>query len=306
MLKFILRRLLGVIPVVFIIVTIIFFLIRLAPGDPAEIMLGLYANDQSVNQLRHELGLDLPLSQQYFSFIANLLRGDLGLSFRTDQPVINELAKAFPPTLQLAIASLLVALLFGLPAGLISATRRYSVFDHIFMFLAIIGVSMPVFWSGLLLMQFFSLYLGWLPVSGYGTWRHLVMPALAISAQTMAFIARLVRSEMLEILHQDYIRTARAKGLVEILVTYKHALPNAILPTITTLGMQFGKLLAGTVIIETIFAWPGLGRLMITSINARDFYTIQGSVILLAVIFVVVNLIVDILYCYLDPRIKYN
>lgn len=155
-------------------------------------------------------------------------------------------------------------------------------------------------------MQFFSLYLGWLPVSGYGTWRHLVMPALAISAQTMAFIARLVRSEMLEILHQDYIRTARAKGLVEILVTYKHALPNAILPTITTLGMQFGKLLAGTVIIETIFAWPGLGRLMITSINARDFYTIQGSVILLAVIFVVVNLIVDILYCYLDPRIKYN
>ncbi len=303
--KYFATRVLALIPVGLIIASIVFFLIRMAPGDPAEIVLGMYASPQAVSQLRAEMGIDQPIHVQYGRFLGNLVRGDLGKSYRTNRLVTAELSRAFGPTAMLASAAFLLALLIGIPAGVISSLRPYSWLDNGVMLMAIFGVSMPGFWLALILMLLFALYLGVLPAAGFGTPAHLVLPAVALSGGTMAVAARMVRSEMLEVMGQDFIRVARSKGLREQLVIYRHALKNAMLPVVTSLGVRFGTLLGGAVVTETIFAWPGLGTLMINAVYMRDYPIIQGVVILLATIYVTVNLVVDFCYAWLDPRIRY-
>lgn len=304
--RYLVHRLLTLVPVVVLVISIVFFAMRLAPGDPAEAMLGLYATPRGVESLRKELGLDRPLVVQYARFWSGLLRGNLGGSFRTDLPVTSELARAFGPTLLLASASMVLALVTGVPAGVLSALRPNTALDHLMRLLSVVGVSVPVFWLGLLLMILFSLQLGWLPPAGYGSWESLIMPSVALAANLLAYIARLTRSEMLEVLHQDYVRVARAKGLRERSVTYRHALRNAAIPTLTAVGLRFGALLGGAVLVESVFAWPGLGTLLVTAIFARDYPIVQGGVILISLTFIFLNLFVDMLYAFLDPRIRYT
>ncbi len=306
MIWYVLRRLTLVIPTLIGVSVAVFAMVRFIPGDPALAMAGPHATPQYVEQVRRQLGLDDPLYIQYWKFLGALLQGDLGRSTRTGRPVTIELGDKFPHTVELTMASLLIATLLGLPAGIISATKRYSIFDNLSMLIALLGVSMPVFWLGLMLMLLFSVSLGWLPSSGRGTLLHLVLPAMTLGASSMAFVARITRSSMLEVLRQDYVTTARAKGLRERRVIYQHALKNSLIPVITVLGLQLGILLGGAVLTETVFAWPGVGRLMVDSIQARDYPVVQGAVLLLAVSFVLVNLLVDISYAFLDPRIKYN
>jgi peptide/nickel transport system permease protein len=256
--------------------------------------------------VRTEFGLDQPVYIQYFNWLGNVLRGDFGYSFRTDRPVLDEILTRLPATLQLALAGMLVALVIAIPVGIISATRQYSAVDNLSMFGALLGVSMPNFWLGLLLIMFFSVHLGWLPVFGRGGIEHLILPAITLGTGMAAITTRLMRSSMLEVLRQDYIRTARAKGLSEKVVICKHALKNALIPVVTVVGLQFGFLLEGAVIVEVIFAWPGIGRLLVDSIFARDFPVIQGCILFIAVMFVFVNLLVDSSYTYLDPKIRYE
>ncbi len=303
---YVIRRLVLVIPTLLGVSIAVFAMVRLIPGDPALAMAGPHATPQYVEQIRRDLRLDDPLHVQYYHFLSALLRGDLGSSTRTRRPVTAELWDKFPNTVELTLASLVIAAALGIPAGIISAARRYSIFDNISMLIALLGVSMPVFWLGLMLMLLFSVHLGWLPSVGRGTLLHLILPALTLGASSMAFVARITRSSMLEVLKQDYVVTARAKGLRERGVVYKHALKNALIPVVTVMGLQLGILLGGAVLTETVFAWPGVGRLMVDSIQARDYPVVQGAVLLLAVSFVLVNLLVDMTYALLDPRIKYN
>jgi peptide/nickel transport system permease protein/oligopeptide transport system permease protein len=300
------RRVLSLVPVVVVVISIVFFAMRVAPGDPAEAMLGLYASPSAVADLRKELGLDRPLVVQYMRFWSGLVRGNLGESFRTSLPVTGELTRAFSPTLLLASSSMALGLCAGLPAGVLSALRPNTGLDHLVRFLSVVGVSLPVFWLGLLLMMLFSLKLGWLPPAGYGSWQFLIMPAVALAANLLAYVARLTRTEMLETLRQEFVRTARAKGLNERRVIYRHTLRNAALPTVTAVGLRFGALLGGAVLVESVFAWPGLGTLLVTAISARDYPIVQGGVILIAVVFILLNLFVDLLYAFLDPRIRYT
>jgi peptide/nickel transport system permease protein/oligopeptide transport system permease protein len=300
------RRILSLVPVVVVVISIVFFAMRFAPGDPAEAMLGLYASPSAVADLRKELGLDRPLVVQYMRFWNGLVRGNLGESFRTSLPVTGELTRAFSPTLLLASSSMALGLCAGLPAGVLSALRPNTWLDHLVRFLSVVGVSLPVFWLGLLLMMLFSLKLGWLPPAGYGSWQFLIMPAVALAANLLAYVARLTRTEMLETLRQEFVRTARAKGLNEHRVIYRHTLRNAALPTVTAVGLRFGALLGGAVLVESVFAWPGLGTLLVTAISARDYPIVQGGVILIAVVFILLNLFVDLLYAFLDPRIRYT
>ncbi len=303
---YVVRRLFLVIPTLVGVSIAVFAMVRLIPGDPALAMAGPHATPQYVEFVRHDLGLDQPLHVQYGRFLSSLLRGNLGNSTRTRRPVTAELWDRFPHTVELTLASLFIATVLGLPAGIISAAKRYSIFDNISMLVALIGVSMPVFWLGLMLMLLFSVTLGWFPSVGRGTLLHLFLPALTLGASSMAFVARITRSSMLEVLKQDYVTTARAKGLRERRVIYEHALKNALIPVVTVMGLQLGILLGGAVLTETVFAWPGVGRLMVDSIQARDYPVVQGAVLLLAVAFVMVNLVVDLTYGLLDPRIKYN
>ncbi|SIQ18561.1 peptide/nickel transport system permease protein [Alkalispirochaeta americana] len=304
MYKYILRRVLLLIPVMlgvsFVVFTIMFF----TPGDPAKLLLGERAPEAEVQALRTQMGLDDPFAIQYGRFLFNALRGDLGRSLVTRQPAAMELFNRFPATLLLAAAGVLVAVLIGIPIGIVSATRQYSLFDTFSMIFALIGVSMPNFWQGIMMVLLFSIMLRVLPSSGYGTPAHLVMPALTIGTSSAATITRMTRSSMLEVVRQDYIRTARAKGLSERVVINRHALKNALIPIVTVVGLQFGYLLGGAVLTETIFSWPGVGRLMVDAIRQRDYPVVQGGVLLLALTFSVVNLFVDILYAYIDPRIK--
>ncbi|POQ98507.1 peptide ABC transporter [Alkalispirochaeta sphaeroplastigenens] len=304
MYKYILRRVLLLIPVMlgvsFVVFTIMFF----TPGDPAKLLLGERAPESEVQALRTQMGLDDPFAIQYGRFLFNALRGDLGRSLVTRQPAALELVNRFPATLQLAAAGVLVAVLIGIPIGIVSATRQYSLFDTFSMIFALIGVSMPNFWQGIMMVLLFSIMLRVLPSSGYGTPAHLVMPALTIGTSSAATITRMTRSSMLEVIRQDYIRTARAKGLSERVVINRHALKNALIPIVTVVGLQFGYLLGGAVLTETIFSWPGVGRLMVDAIRQRDYPVVQGGVLLLALTFSIVNLFVDILYAYIDPRIK--
>ncbi|QQO10434.1 nickel ABC transporter permease [Breznakiella homolactica] len=304
MYKYIFRRILLLIPVLLGVSFVVFSIMYFTPGDPAKLILGERAPADEVQALREQMGLDKPYIVRFFNFLKGAVTGDLGRSYSTKRPVTEELFARFPATLQLAAAAIVIAVCLGIPIGIISATKQYSAFDMIFMVLALVGVSMPNFWQGLMMVLLFSIVLGWLPSSGYGTFAHLIMPALTIGTSTMALIARMTRSSMLEVVRQDYIRTARAKGLSELVVINRHALKNALIPIVTVIGLQFGNLLGGAVLTETIFAWPGVGRLMVDSIRQKDFPMVQGGVLLLAITFSIVNLAVDILYAYIDPRIK--
>ena len=250
------------------------------------------------------MGLDAPFLVQFFNFIKNAVQGDFGRSLVTKRPVAEELFARFPATIQLAGSAVLIAVAIGIPVGIISAIKQYSVFDGVAMTLALVGVSMPNFWQGLMMIILFSVYLRWLPSSGYGTFRHLLMPAITLGTSSAALITRMTRSSMLEVVRQDYIRTARAKGLDESVVINRHALKNALIPVVTVIGLQFGYLLGGAVLTETVFSWPGVGRMMVDAIRQKDFPVVQAGVLLLALSFSLVNLLVDILYAYIDPRIK--
>jgi peptide/nickel transport system permease protein len=303
---YVVRRLLLAIPVLIGVSILVFAIIRFIPGDPARAIAGVHASPEYIEQVRQELLLDEGLHIQYYVYLTNLLKGDMGRSTFTRRPVTTELWERFPNTLVLAATAMGIAALLGMSAGIISATKRYSLFDNVSMLAALVGVAAPVFWLGVMFQLLFSVNLGWLPSGGIGTWKHLVLPALTLGLATAALIARITRSSMLEVLRQDYITTARSKGLVERVVTYKHALKNALIPVVTVMGLQFGTLLGGAVLTETVFSWPGIGRLMVDSILARDYPVVQGAVLFLAIFFVMINLVVDVIYAFLDPRISYG
>jgi peptide/nickel transport system permease protein len=306
MTRYIVQRLLTLIPILFGVSLIVFGIMKLVPGDPALMAAGVDAREEDVQRVRVYLGLDKPVYVQYIQFITNAVHGDFGISARTRRPVIEEVSQRMPATAQLALAGLLVSMVIGMTAGIISATRQYTIWDNIVMTVALLGVSVPVFWLGIMMMMLFSVELGWLPTSGSGTWQQLVMPSFALGFGSAAIVARQTRSAMLEVLRQDYVQTARAKGLPEKTVILRHALKNAAIPSVTIIGLQFGGMLGGTVITETVFAWPGMGRLIVDAINFRDLQVVQAGILILATIFVVTNLLVDLLYVYLDPRIKYS
>ena len=292
------------IPVMLGVSFIVFTIMYFTPGDPAKIILGERAPAAEVAALRTQMGLDAPFVVQFFNFIKNAVQGDFGRSLVTKRPVAEELFARFPATIQLAGSAVLIAVAIGIPVGIISAIKQYSVFDGVAMTLALVGVSMPNFWQGLMMIILFSVYLRWLPSSGYGTFRHLLMPAITLGTSSAALITRMTRSSMLEVVRQDYIRTARAKGLDESVVINRHALKNALIPVVTVIGLQFGYLLGGAVLTETVFSWPGVGRMMVDAIRQKDYPVVQAGVLLLALSFSLVNLLVDILYAYIDPRIK--
>ncbi|MCF6459952.1 nickel ABC transporter permease [Clostridium sp. Cult3] len=302
--RYILRRLLLLIPVIigvtFLVYTIMFF----TPGDPALIMLGENAPAEQVEQLRENMGLNDPFIVQYLRFLKNALKGDFGRSYSTKKPVFDEVFSRFPATLKLTVAGLIVAVAIGIPVGIISATKQYSAVDSISMVLALLGVSMPNFWLGLMLILLFSVRWGILPSGGDAGFKALILPAITLGTGVAAIITRMTRSSMLEVIRQDYIRTARAKGVTEKKVINKHALKNALIPVVTVIGLQFGYLLGGAVLTETVFSWPGVGRLMVEAIKQKDTPMVLASVIFMSVVFSIVNLLVDILYAFLDPRIK--
>lgn len=314
MTTYILRRLLWAIPVLLGASFLVFWSIRWVPGDPAVAIAGELATPELVARVREEMGLDRPLLVQYGIYLGRMVRGEMGRSVRSGLPVVEEITLRLPRTLQLTALSLLVAAAVGIPIGVLSATKANTWVDAVSMTLALVGVSMPIFWLGLMLIIFFALALpNWLglsgpvlPPTGSGTWRHLIMPTLALAANSMAIQARMTRASMLEVLRADYIRTARAKGISEWVVTYGHGLRNALIPIVTIVGLQFGTLLGGAVLTETVFAWPGIGRLLVDAISYRDYPVIQGAVLVITVGFVLVNIIVDMLYAYLDPRIRYT
>ncbi|MDR7423549.1 MAG: ABC transporter permease, partial [Armatimonadota bacterium] len=299
---YVLRRVGLALPTLFGVTLVIFLMVRLIPGDPARIIAGVQASDEEVTRIRRELGVDRPIAVQYARFLSRLLQGDLGLSAVTRAPVLEEIGLRLRPTGLLAFSSTVVATAVGLAAGVVSATRQYSILDYLVMTVALCGVSIPVFWLGIMLMLVFSVYLHWLPAGGYGGAAHFVLPTLTLAAFSIAIIARMTRSSLLETFNQDYVRTARAKGVRRPAVILRHALKNALIPIITVVGLQFGALLGGAILTETTFAWPGMGRLLVNAITARDYPVIQGVVLTFAVVFTVVNLAVDLLYAYVDPR----
>ena len=303
--KYVLRRVMLLIPVIIGVTFIIFTMMYLTPGDPARILLGETASAEAVAKLRDDLGLDDPYLVQFGRYVKNaVVHQDIGRSYATKRPVTEEVISRFPTTLKLASFSILIAVIIGIPVGIISATKQYSLFDNLSMVVALLGVSMPNFWQGLLLILLFAVHLKWLPPSGFSSFKHMILPSVTIGTSTAAVITRMTRSSMLEVIRQDYIRTARAKGQVENKVIWHHALKNALIPIITVIGLQFGYLLGGAVLTETIFSISGVGRLMVDSIKSQDFPVVQGAVLFIAVIFSVVNLLVDIMYAYVDPRIR--
>jgi peptide/nickel transport system permease protein len=306
MFRYILKRLAMLIPVLFGVSLVSFSLLQIVPGDPAVLLAGEDANPDFIEAVRKEYGFDQPLTVQYFRFVSRAVQGDFGVSIRNREPVINLLKQRFAFTIQLSFLSILIAAAIGLIAGVISATRQYSIFDNLSMVGALFGISMPIFWLGLLLMLVFSVHLRWLPAGGSGELRHLILPAIALGAASAAVIARMTRASMLEVIRQDYIRTARANGLREWVVIYKHALKNAMIPVITVFGLEFGYMLGGAVLTETVFSLPGIGRLMVEGIFQRDYAVVQGSMILVAGTFVLVNLLTDIAYAFFDPKIRYE
>lgn len=306
MTKYLVRRILQLIPVIIGVSLVIFLLLRLIPGDPARAFLGPDATEQDLAMVRARLGLDQPPLQQYLRFAAGLARGDLGRSIRTDARVTDELRTRYPTTIKLTAVAAVFMVAIGLPAGIISATRPNSWLDNATMVLALGGVSVPIFWLGLMLILVFAVHLHLLPAGGGDTLRHFILPGLALGLSSAAIVARLTRSSMLEVISQDYIRTARAKGLRETVIINKHALKNAMIPVVTIVGLEIGGLLAGAVLTETVFAINGLGRYIVLAINERDYPVVQGAVLVLALSFVVVNLVVDMVYALIDPRIRYR
>lgn len=312
MLNYIIKRLILLIPILFLVTLISFSLLFIIPGDPAETILtgpGGGADPKAVEEFRIKMGLDKPIYIQYFTWLESILHGNLGYSYLSKRPVIDTILSRFHATLKLAIVSMIISLMISIPLGIISAIKQYSAIDNVSMAGALLGVSMPNFWQGLLLILLFAVTLGWLPVAGYGDHgdlEHMILPAITLGTSSAAITTRLMRSTMLETINQDYIQAARAKGLSERVVIGKHALKNALIPVVTMIGLNFGYLLDGSVVVETIFAWPGIGLLMVESIYMRDYPMIQGCILFVAIIFIFVNLIVDILYTYLDPRIRYE
>lgn len=305
MLRYVIKRVLLLIPVLVGVTFITFTLLYITPGDPAKAMLGPSASAEATEQLREQMGLNEPFLIQYGTFMKKLiLQQDMGRSYRSKQPVFNIIMSAFPSTLKLSAFAVGLAVLIGIPLGIISAVKQYSIFDNIALVLGLIGISMPVFWLGMLLILQFSARLHWFPSTGFSTLRHMVLPSIALSAQSIAVIMRMTRSSMLEVIRQDYIGTARAKGQKESLVITHHALGNALMPIITTIGLQFGALLGGAVLTEAVFSIPGVGRLMVDSIKMKDFPVVQGGVLFIAVAFSLVNLIVDLLYASVNPKIR--
>ena len=332
MLAYIIRRILILIPTLLGVSVIVFLMLHMTPGDPAELLLGERATNEALAEMREHLGLNEPLHVQYGMFLKRLLRGDLGETIWTRQKVWVEVKQRFPATIELSIVALMISCFFGMILGIISATRQYSLFDYASMLGALIGVSMPIFWLGLVFMLIFSLNLGWLPLSGRlsvgvhldvitnfyildavltANWTafkdalwHIIMPAVTLSTIPTAIVARMTRSSMLDVLRQDYIKTAKAKGLSRLTVVFKHALRNALIPVVTTIGLQFGVLLGGAILTETIFAWPGVGKWMYDAVMQRDYMVIQGGVLFIAALFVMINLCVDVLYAVINPRIS--
>lgn len=331
-LSYISKRLFQLVFILFGVSIVVFLMLRLIPGDPARLLLGEFASPEELTSLREKLGLDQPQIVQYWIFLKNSLRGDFGNSLRTGAPVVNEIYVRLMATVELSVAAMLIATVFGILAGVISAVRQYSIFDYASMMLALIGVSMPIFWLGLMLMYLFAVKLHILPLMGrvnmeltvpqvtgmvvidalisgqfavvLDALKHLILPSITLSTVPMAIIARITRSGMLEVLRQDYVRTARAKGMDEIVVVLRHGLRNAFLPIITVLGINFGLLLGGAVLTETIFSWPGLGRYVVDSLMGRDYNAVQACIFIFAAIMAVINLIVDVIYVVLDPRIR--
>ncbi len=334
MLRFILRRLVSMFPTMFGVSVLIFFMIQLIPGDPALLILGERATESSLKAVRINMGLDKPLHVQYGKFMYKLVQGDLGDSFRSNEPVTKEIAIFFPATIELSLVAIIIASFVGMVAGVISATKQYSIFDYSSMVFSIMGISMPIFWLGLIFILIFSVHLGWLPISGrlsahmevelvtgfvlldslitknWAAFRdafwHILLPGFTLSTIPMALVARITRSSMLEVLRQDYIRTANAKGLSPLVVHYKHALRNALIPIVTVIGLSFGILMGGAVLTETVFAWPGMGLWILNGVYSRDYNVVQGGVLLIAFIFILVNTVVDILYVWINPRIRVN
>jgi ABC-type dipeptide/oligopeptide/nickel transport system permease component len=304
MLRYLVRRLLLTIPVLLGVATLVFALIHFIPGDPAQAMLGEGATQEEVEQLRQRLGLDQPLVVQYASFLGGLFRGDLGVSLRNDQPVTRQILERVPATAELAMASMAVAILLAIPLGIVAAVWRGTPVDYGAMTLALVGISVPNFWLGPLLAIVFAVELGWLPVGGRGTFAHLVLPSVTLGAALAAILARMTRASLLEELREPYVLAARAKGVSKSRAVLRHAFRNSLIPIVTILGLQFGVVLTGAVITETIFAWPGIGRLLIQSISFRDYPLVQGCVLLIAVTYVGVNLLTDLTYGFLDPRIR--
>ncbi len=332
MLAYIIRRLMIMIPTLLGVTVIVFLMLHATPGDPAELLMGERATEESLDRLREHLGLNEPLHVQYGLFLKRLMRGDLGETIWTRQKVWTEVKHRFPATIELALVALFISCFAGMILGIISATKQYSIFDYVSMLGALAGVSMPIFWLGLVFMLIFSLNLGWLPLSGRlsididleivtnfyildaiitrnwpafkdAVW-HIIMPAVTLSTIPTAIVARMTRSAMLDVLRQDYIKTAKAKGLSQLKVIFKHALRNAMIPVVTTIGLQFGVLLGGAILTETIFAWPGVGKWMYDAVMQRDYMVIQGGTLFIAALFVVINLCVDVLYAVINPRIS--
>jgi ABC-type dipeptide/oligopeptide/nickel transport system permease component len=304
MLSFLTGRLLQGIPVLFGVSLAVFLMIHLIPGDPAALIAGNDATAADVENVRHALGLDRPLPAQYVGFVTHALTGDFGNSFRTGRPVLEEVLPRYLNTLALGSIALGIAVLLGMASGIVSAVRRHTIFDNAALLLSLAGVSMPTFFLGLLLMLVFSVWLGWLPLSGKDSALHYILPAVTLSTASVAIISRVMHASLIEVLHEDYVRTARAKGQRESLVIWRHAVRNALIPVVTVAGLQLGYLLGGAVVTETVFAWPGLGRLLVQSILARDFPVVQAAVLLLATTFVAINLVTDLIYGLIDPRIS--
>ncbi len=332
MLAYIIRRLMIMVPTLLGVTVIVFLMLHATPGDPAELLLGERATEEALHQVREHLGLNEPLHVQYGLFLKRLMKGDLGETIWTRQKVWTEVKQRFPATIELALVALFISCFAGMILGIISATKQYSIFDYVSMLGALAGVSMPIFWLGLVFMLIFSLNLGWLPLSGRlsidvdleiitnfyildavltrnwpafkdAVW-HIIMPAVTLSTIPTAIVARMTRSAMLDVLRQDYIKTAKAKGLSQLKVIFKHALRNAMIPVVTTIGLQFGVLLGGAILTETIFAWPGVGKWMYDAVMQRDYMVIQGGTLFIAALFVVINLCVDVMYAIINPRIS--
>ena len=304
MYKYILKRLVLLIPVMLGVTLLVFTIMYLTPGDPAQLILGESAPKEAVIALREKMGLNDPFFMQYFRFVKNALMGDFGRSYTTGREVFAEIFARFPNTVVLAVLGVMISIVIGIPVGIISATKQYSVTDSFSMVLALLGVSMPVFWLGLMLILLFSVKLGIFPSGGFDGFSSVILPSIALGVGSAAIVTRMTRSSMLEVIRQDYIRTARAKGVAEKVVINKHALKNALIPIMTVVGLQFGGLLGGAVLTESVFSWPGVGRLMVDAIRQKDTPTVLASVVFLAVVYSVVNLLVDLLYAFVDPRIK--
>ncbi|MFD3248708.1 glutathione ABC transporter permease GsiC [Rahnella aquatilis] len=306
MLNYFLKRLLGLIPTLLIVAVLVFLFVHLLPGDPARLMAGQDADASVVALVRQDLGLDKPLYQQFFTFFGNALTGDFGQSMVSKRPVIEEISSRFMPTFWLTLTSMVWAVIFGLVIGVVSAVWRNRWPDRLGMALAVSGISFPAFALGMLLMQIFSVELGWLPTVGADSWQHYILPSVTLGAAVAAIMARFTRASFVEVMQEDYMRTARAKGVHEAVVVVKHGLRNAMIPVVTMMGLQFGFLLGGSIVVEKVFNWPGLGRLLVDSVEMRDYPVIQAEVLLFSLEFILINLLVDMLYAVINPSIRYK